>query len=236
MLDAAGFAPALRGAVTRASRARTARKLADARDVLRDPDAATALSTTPRAARWRAAVRACLRKLLTHVKRRDQFDDGTCTSLWSCVDAALSFGHRELLAVVRRGLGRDHARWTRTRRSSRGPSARPWRRERRSDLWRKLSVAGAPCSRWRDTRSPCARKLVALGALGACARVRDGTVRSSKLFGSTVDQLYAKLEASTRPPPEPTPRKKWPTFADCLRDAEDKIHAQAEAKLAGLHR
>ena len=28
------------------------------------------------------------------------------------------------------------------------------------------------------------------------------------------------------------PRKKWPTFADCLRDAEDKIHAQAEAKLA----
>ena len=62
--------------------------------------------------------------------------------------------------------------------------------------------------------------------------MRDGTVRSSKLFGSTVDQLYAKLEASTRPPPEPTPRKKWPTFADCLRDAEDKIHAQAEAKLA----
>ena len=79
---------------------------------------------------------------------------------------------------------------------------------------------------------PVARKLVALGALGACARVRDGTVRSSKLFGSTVDQLYAKLEASTRPPPEPMPRKKWPTFADCLRDAEDKIHAQAEAKLA----
>ena len=62
--------------------------------------------------------------------------------------------------------------------------------------------------------------------------MRDGTVRSSKLFGSTVDQLYAKLEASTRPPPEPMPRKKWPTFADCLRDAEDKIHAQAEAKLA----
>ena len=77
-----------------------------------------------------------------------------------------------------------------------------------------------------------ARKLVALGALGACARVRDGTVRSSKLFGSTVDQLYAKLEASTRPPPERAPRKKWPTFADCLRDAEDKIHQQAEKKLA----
>ena len=57
-------------------------------------------------------------------------------------------------------------------------------------------------------------------------------MRSSKLFGSTVDQLYAKLEASTRPPPEPMPRKKWPTFADCLRDAEDKIQAQAEAKLA----
>ena len=56
-------------------------------------------------------------------------------------------------------------------------------------------------------------------------------MRSSKLFGSTVDQLYAKLEASTRPPPERAPRKKWPTFADCLRDAEDKIHAQAEAKL-----
>ena len=48
MLDAAGFAPALRGAVTRASRARTARKLADAlRDVLRDPDAATALVDDP---------------------------------------------------------------------------------------------------------------------------------------------------------------------------------------------
>ena len=28
------------------------------------------------------------------------------------------------------------------------------------------------------------------------------------------------------------PRKKWPTFADCLRDAEDKIHQQAEKKLA----
>ena len=91
MLDAAGFAPALRGAVTRASRARTARKLADAlRDVLRDPDAATALVDDPaRAARWRAAVRACLRKLLTHVKRRDQFDDGTCTCLWRCVDATV---------------------------------------------------------------------------------------------------------------------------------------------------
>ena len=57
-------------------------------------------------------------------------------------------------------------------------------------------------------------------------------MRSSKLFGSTVDQLYAKLEASTRPPPERAPRKKWPTFADCLRDAEDKIHQQAEKKLA----
>ena len=65
--------------------------MADAlRDVLRDPDAATALVDDPaRAARWRAAVRACLRKLMTHVKRRDQFDDGTCTSLWRCVDATV---------------------------------------------------------------------------------------------------------------------------------------------------
>ena len=232
MLDAAGFAPALRGAVTRASRARTARKLADAlRDVLRDPDAATALVDDPaRAARWRAAVRACLRKLLTHVKRRDQFDDGTCTSLWRCVDATVIRSSGSYL------LSSDEV-WDEITRADPDATVVTWAIGKISGAanddptFENYSVVSALQSLARYSK-PVARKLVALGALGACARVRDGTVRSSKLFGSTVDQLYAKLEASTRPPPERAPRKKWPTFADCLRDAEDKIHAQAEAKLA----
>ena len=232
MLDAAGFAPALRGAVTRASRAKTARKLADAlRDVLRDPDAAVALVDDPaRAARWRAAVRACLRKLLTHVKRRDQFDDGTCTCLWRCVDATVIRSSGSYL------LSSDEV-WDEITRADPDATVVTWAIGKISGAandndptFENYSVVSALQSLARYSK-PVARKLVALGALGACARVRDGTVRSSKLFGSTVDQLYAKLEASTRPPPEPMPRKKWPTFADCLRDAEDKIHAQAEAKL-----
>ena len=232
MLDAAGFAPALRGAVMRASRARTARKLADAlRDVLRDPDAAVALVDDPaRAARWRAAVRACLRKLLTHVKRRDQFDDGTCTCLWRCVDATVIRSSGSYL------LSSDEV-WDEITRADPDATVVTWAIGKISGAandndptFENYSVVSALQSLARYSK-PVARKLVALGALGACARVRDGTVRSSKLFGSTVDQLYAKLEASTRPPPERAPRKKWPTFADCLRDAEDKIHAQAEAKL-----
>lgn len=233
MLDAAGLAPALRGAVERASRARTVRKLADAlRDTLRDPDAATALVDDPaRAARWRAAVRACLRKLLTHVKKRGEFDDATCTSLWRCVDATVIRSSGSYL------LSSDEV-YDEITRADPDATVVTWAIGKISGAtsddpsFENYSVVSALQSLARYSK-PVARRLVALGALGACARVRDGTVRSSKLFGSTVDQLYTRLEGATRPPPGPTSSgKKWPTFADCLRDAENKIHAQAEAKLA----